>query len=283
MYLICIFGNLLVAITVCKTPQLHIPMYYFLCNLTILDSLYVSIILPKLLVISITGDTSFSYPGCFAQIFFYVFSVGTEFFLLTSMAYDRYVAICIPLRYMVIMKRRTCLLLIIFCCIMGVFNSLMYVLQISRLSFPICAEINHFFCQMKSVLNISCDNTTTIVTLIIIDGYALGFVPFILILTSYIYIIRTIVNVHKSSGRLKAFSSCTSHIIIVVLFCLTSLTLNMKPESKSFQEPDKLLSMLYIVFVPMLNPLVYSLRNHEILKAIKHIYFKTKVGMNIFN
>ncbi|XP_040197643.1 olfactory receptor 13F1-like [Rana temporaria] len=276
MYLLCILGNVLVGIIVCLTPRLHTPMYFFLGNLTILDIVYVSVILPKLLVITITGDTGISYPGCITQIFFYVFSIGTEFFLLTSMAYDRYVAICIPLHYNVIMNRRTCVILAILCCTIGTFNSLMYALLISQLLFPISSAINHFFCHMKSVIRISCNDSTRIGILITVDGIVLGFVTFILILTSYMYIISTILKIHTSTGRLKAFSSCSSHIIIVVLFCLTSLTLNMKPEMESSQEQDKILSMVYIAVVPMLNPLVYSLRNKDVLKAINEVISKIK-------
>ncbi|CAI9621207.1 unnamed protein product [Staurois parvus] len=199
-----------------------------------------------------------------------------SFFLLTSMAYDRYVAICIPLHYNVMMNKRTCVILAIFCCNIGTFNSLMYALLISQLSFPISSEINHFFCHMKSLLRISCNDSKNIAILITVDGIVLGFATFILILTSYMYIISAILKIHTSAGRLKAFSSCSSHIIIVVLFCLTSLTLNMKSETESSQEQDKILSMVYIALVPMLNPLVYSLRNKEVLKAINEVFSKFK-------
>ncbi|XP_077325901.1 olfactory receptor 7G3-like [Lithobates pipiens] len=274
MYLLCILGNVLVGIIVCLTPRLHSPMYFFLGNLTILDVVYVSVVLPKLLAITFTGDTSISYPGCITQIFFYVFSIGIEFFILTSMAYDRYVAICFPLLYNVIMNRRTCVILAILCCTVGTFNSLMYALLISQLLFPISSAINHFFCHMKSVLRISCNDSTHIGVLINVDGIVYGLITFILILASYMYIIAAILKIHTSTGRLKAFSSCSSHIIIVVLFWLTSLSLNMKPDMASSQ--DKILSMVYIAVVPMLNPLVYSLRNKEVLKAINEVISKIK-------
>ncbi|XP_068129626.1 olfactory receptor 1G1-like [Hyperolius riggenbachi] len=269
MYLLSIAGNVFVFITVLQTPQLHTPMYFFLCNLTVLDVLYVSVILPKLLVITFTGDTRITYLGCFTQIFFYVFSIGTEVCLLTSMAYDRYVAICIPLRYFVIMKRSTCLIFSMFCWIIGTFNSLMYYLLISKLSFPSFSEINHFFCHMKSVLSIACSDSTSISNLITADGFLFGLVTLILILTSYMYIISTILKILTSSGRRKTFTSCSSHLIIVMLFFFTSLFLNMKAESKCSQEWDKAFSMVYIAVVPMLNPLIYSLRNKEVLDAVK--------------
>ncbi|XP_069815459.1 olfactory receptor 5V1-like [Dendropsophus ebraccatus] len=269
MYLFCVFENILVTIIVCLTSQLHTPMYFFLCNLTLLDIIYVTSILPKLIVITITGNTGITDTGCFTQVFLYVFCIGTEFFLLVCMAYDRYVAICIPLRYMLIMNQRTCLILAAFCCTLGVFNAMMYALLISKLSFPGSHEINHVFCHMRSILQLSHSNTKAIGILITVDGVVLGFFPFTLILISYVYIISTILKIHSRSGRSKAFSSCSSHLTVVLLFCLTSLTLNMKSETEFSQEQDKMLSMLYIAFVPVLNPLVYSLRNKDVLEAIR--------------
>lgn len=275
LFLLCVLENILVTIIVCLTPQLHTPMYFFLCNLTVLDIIYVSAILPKLILITITGNPSISNTGCFTQVFMYVFCIGTEFFLLGCMAYDRYVAICSPLHYMLIMTHRTCLILAAFCCMLGVFNAMMYALLISKLSFSGSREINHFFCHMKTVLQLSSSDTTAIGILIIVDGTVLGFFPFTLILISYIYIISTILKIHSRSGRRKAISSCSSHLTVVLLFCLTSLSLNMKPETKFSQEQDKLLSLLYISVTPMLNPLVYSLRNKDVIEAIKRQTSKT--------
>ncbi|XP_073510864.1 olfactory receptor 10Q1-like [Phyllobates terribilis] len=269
IYLLCVLENTLVTFIVCLTSQLQKPMYFFLCNLTVLDIIYVSAILPKLIMITTTGDTGISNAGCFTQVFLYVFCIGTEFFLLVCMAYDRYVAICLPLHYMLIMNPKKCLILAAFCYNLGVFNAMMYALLISKLLFSHSREINHFFCHMKSILELSCSDTTNIGILITVDGIVLGFFPFALILISYIYIILTILKIHSTSGRHKAFSSCSSHLMVVLLFCLTSLSLNMKPKTKFSQEEDKQLSMLYIAVAPMLNPLVYSLRNKDVLEAIK--------------
>ncbi|KAM3926818.1 olfactory receptor 5V1-like [Leptodactylus fuscus] len=236
----------------------------------VLDIIYVSVILPKLMVITITGDIRISFPGCFAQLFFYVFCIGTEFFILASMAYDRYVAICIPLRYMLIIDLKTCVSLSVFSFSLGVLNALMYPLLISKLSFANSNKINHFFCHMKSILKLRPTQGANIDLLITIDGVALGFSTFLLILISYMFIISTILKIKTLSGRFKAFSSCSSHLTVVLLFCLTSLTLNMKPENELTKEQDKILSMLYIAVVPLLNPMVYSLRNKEVLKAISN-------------
>ncbi|XP_056425750.1 olfactory receptor 1019-like [Hyla sarda] len=269
IYLFCVLENILVTNLICLTSQLHTPMYFFLCNLTVLDIIYVSTILPKLIVITFTGNISISYIGCFTQVFLYVFCIGTEFFLLVCMAYDRYVAICIPLHYALIMVKKTCLSLSTFCCSLGIFNAMMYPLLISKLSFSNYPEINHVFCHMKSILQLSISDTTAIDLLIIVDGLLLGFSSFMLILFSYMFIISTILKIKTTSGKLKSFSSCSSHLTVVVLFCSTSLILNMKPENKLSKEQDKLFSMFYIAVVPILNPLVYSLRNKDVLRTLK--------------
>ncbi|XP_053545672.1 olfactory receptor 5V1-like [Bombina bombina] len=197
--------------------------------------------------------------------------VGTwsEFFLLTSMAYDRYVAICNALRYSLIMNRMVCILLATTCWIVGALNSLVINLMMSKLSFSKEQEVSHFFCDLQTVLKNSCSDTTIIKALVAMQGLFLGCCPFILILTSYMFIMLTILKIQTSVGRLKAFSSCSSHLMVVFLFYGTTLGLNMKPKSEDQQEIEKVLSMLYIAVVPVLNPLVYSLRNREVFRAMK--------------
>ncbi|XP_073413318.1 olfactory receptor 1G1-like [Dendrobates tinctorius] len=271
MYLICILGNLIILIIVCLASKLHTPMYFFLCNLSILDMIYVSVIAPKLLAIMITQDTSVLNSQCFLQLFLYVFCVGTEFFLLTTMAYDRYVAICIPLRYILLMNKWICSILAFLSWNLGAINALVHTLLISKLSFSDATEINHIFCHMMSILKLSCIDSTHIHLLITASGTTLGFICMMLIFTSYIHIISTILKIKTSSGRQKAFSRCSSHITIVLLFCLSSLSLNMKAESEQSQEQDKLLTMICVAVVPMLNPLVYSLRNNDVITALRNI------------
>ncbi|KAM4749150.1 olfactory receptor 1G1-like [Rhinophrynus dorsalis] len=272
MYLLATLGNMMITTLICFMSQLHTPMYFFLCNLAIQDMIYVSTILPKFMDITITGDTSISFPGCITQFFVFDFCVGTEFSLLTSMAYDRYVAICIPLHYSLIMNKKFYALIASTCWIVGALHSLLYSLHISHLSFYNYQEINHFFCDPKTVLKLSWSDTTDIKILMFVDAFLFGFLPFVFILTSYAFIISTILKIQTLAGRLKTFSSCSSHLTIVILFFGSCLSLYLKPESKYSEELDKLLSLLYIALVPMLNPLVYSLRNEEVLKAMKGIY-----------
>ncbi|KAM4749136.1 olfactory receptor 2A12-like [Rhinophrynus dorsalis] len=277
MYLLTTLGNVLITALVCVTSQLHTPMYFFLCSLSVQDIVYVSAILPKLMDITITGNTSISFAGCLTQLFVFSFCVCTEFFLLTFMAFDRYVAICIPLRYSIIMNIRVCILMASASWIIGLFNSFPYPLIISKLPFCNSQEINHFFCDLKAVLKLSCSESPFLKYFMFMDYVFLGFLPFLQILTSYVFIIFTIIKIQTSAGRIKSFSSCSSHLTVVLLFFGTSISLYMKPESEHSQEQDKLLSLLYVALVPMLNPLVYSLRNREVVKAMK-IFFVNKMN-----
>ncbi|KAM4749128.1 olfactory receptor 5V1-like [Rhinophrynus dorsalis] len=272
IYFLATTGNILITVLVGLVPQLQTPMYFFLCNLSFQDIVYVSAILPKLMNITVTGDTRIHFLDCIIQLFVFVFCVGTEFLLLTSMAYDRYVAICIPLRYSLIMNKRVCVLMASASRIIGAFDAMLYSFLISKLSFCKSKEINHFFCDLKSVLTISCSDTTIIKTLILMDGFIVGILPFLIIMISYVFIISTIIKIRTSAGRLKTFSSCSSHLTVVLLFFGTSISLYIKPESEHSQEQDKLLSLLYVVLVPMLNPLVYSLRNKQVWKAMKTFF-----------
>ncbi|XP_053545648.1 olfactory receptor 1496-like [Bombina bombina] len=272
IYLLSVLGNLIITALICLSPKLHTPMYFFLCSLSVQDIIYVSTFLPKLLAITITGDTSISFLGCITQIYLLAFCVGTEFFLLTSMAYDRYVAICIPLRYSLIISRKLCSLMISASWVGGFLNALVFCIIVSNLSFCNKREINNFFCDIIIFLKLSCSDITYILTLYIpIESLVFGLFPFSLIMASYICIISTILKIRTSSGRLKTFSSCSSHLTVVILFCGTFLGLNLKPKTEHSLETDKLLSMLYIGVVPMVNPLVYSLRNKEVLKSMKSI------------
>ncbi|KAM4722816.1 olfactory receptor 5AR1-like [Rhinophrynus dorsalis] len=269
MYLLALLGNLTITTLFCLVPQLHTPMYFFLCNLSVQDIVYVSTTLPKLLAITGTGDTRIPFSDCITQMFLFTFCVGTEFFLLTSMAYDRYVAICVPLNYVLIMNKRICALLAMAAWIIGILNSLTHSLLISNLSYSNSKEINHFYCDLKTMIKVSSSDTTDIETVVSVECIFLGFFPFILILTSYICIVSSILKIKSSAGRVRVFSSCSSHLTIVILFYGTSLTFYMKPESEHSQEQDKWLSLLYTAVVPMLNPLVYSLRNKDVLRAMK--------------
>ncbi|KAE8619126.1 hypothetical protein XENTR_v10009613, partial [Xenopus tropicalis] len=240
--------------------------------ITAVDLLCVSAILPKLLAITVTKDTTISFAGCIVQGFVFGSCILAEFFLLTSMAYDRYVAICNPLQYPLIVTKSICVLLASTSWLIAIFNSFIFAWLVSNLLFYSSQEVNHFFCEMKSVLVHSRSDTETIRVAIFWESLILGFIPFILILISYLYIISAILNIHTSAGRLKIFSSCSSHLTIVVLFCGTTISFYVSPETENSQEQKKFLSLLYTALVPMLNPLVYSLRNQDVGRAIRTFF-----------
>ncbi|XP_053545675.1 olfactory receptor 1G1-like [Bombina bombina] len=274
MYLLAVLGNLMITTAVCLVSQLHTPMYFFLCNLSVEDIVYVSTVLPKLLVTTVTGDTSISLSSCIVQLYFFALCVTVEFVLLSFMAYDRYVAICVPLHYILIMNKMMCILLASSSWFLGSIVSLFLTLMVTNLTFCDVHDINHFFCDPQTMIKISCSDTTNIILFTSIGGVLCGCCPFILIIISYIYIISTILKIQTSGGRSKMFSSCSSHLMVVILFCGTCLSMTMKPKSEKSKKLDIILSLIYIAVVPVLNPLVYSLRNREVMKAMKKS-FKT--------
>ncbi|XP_075061981.1 olfactory receptor 2D2-like [Mixophyes fleayi] len=267
IYLIVLTGNLVIITLVCLVPQLHTSMYFFLCNLSILDILYVTTTLPKLLHISHTGDHTVSYTACIAQLYLFLFFADTESFLLTTMAFDRYVAVCFPLHYSLIMSKRVCISLALPAWIMAAFNASILTCFVSGLTFFNFSKVNNFFCDLKALIIASFSDTTFLRKFIVLDGMSVGAIPLLLVLTSYVCIIYTILKIQSSVGRRKTFSSCSSHLTMVVLYYGSSLSLYMQYS----QEQDKLLSMMFVTLVPMLNPLVYSLRNKDILSAMKKI------------
>ncbi|XP_075129328.1 olfactory receptor 13D1-like [Leptodactylus fuscus] len=269
MYLLSVLGNLIIIVVVCAAPQLHTPMYFFLCNLSIQDIIYVSNILPKLLVIQVTEETKISFLECLTQMFVFATCGDSEFFLLAFMALDRYVAICIPLRYSIIMNKRVYIALALISWTAGFSNASLFVFLISRLTFCDPKRITHFFCDIKALIRLSCGDVTHVNIVTLTETGIVAVSLFAMILTSYAFIISTILRIKTSATRLKVFSSCSSHLTVVFLFCGTSLTVYLKPDSKDSTNLNKMLSLSYVAVVPALNPLVYSLRNREVLNALR--------------
>ncbi|XP_073413322.1 olfactory receptor 1G1-like [Dendrobates tinctorius] len=277
MYFLAVVGNLIIIALVRVAPQLHTPMYFFLCNLSIVDAIYVSAIIPKMLAIILTDDKTISFSGCMTQLFFFIFCAGTDIYILTSMAYDRYVAVCSPLHYSSIMTRNICSIIVTSYMIFSTANSLMLTLLIRALSFCYSHTISHFFCEIKALMALSSSDTKNITMVLSMEDAFIVLFSFVFILTSYVRIISTILKIRSSTGRIKAFSSCTSHLITVLLDFGPSIFMYLKPESEDSKEQDTILSMLYVAVVPMLNPFVYSLRNKEVLGAAR------KMGTVIWN
>ncbi|KAG8540928.1 hypothetical protein GDO81_021973 [Engystomops pustulosus] len=265
VYLIILSGNLLIIALICLEPRLHTPMYFFLCNLYTLDIMFVSTTLPKLMYICLTGDHVMSYTSCMAQMYLSVAFGDTESFLLTSMAIDRYVAVCFPLHYSLIMSKKICGLQVFPAWFMSLINAFILTYFTYNLSYFELVEVKNFFCELKSLMNVSISDATSLKISITVAVMYVGIIPSCMILASYVRIIHTVQKIKSSAGRWKTFSSCSSHITIVVVFYGSWMTLYL---SQSLEQ-ELILSLMFVTLVPMLNPLVYSLRNKDITEAIR--------------
>ncbi|KAM4013567.1 olfactory receptor 5V1-like [Anomaloglossus baeobatrachus] len=276
VYATSITGNITLIIVTQLVNELQTPMYRFICNLSILDITFTSVTVPKMLIGLLLERNYISYVGCFTQLYFFHFLGSSECFLLSIMGYDRYVAICHPLRYFQIMDNKTCLLLALGCWITGFLYSFVHTILTSTLSFCSSKEVNHFFCDMPPLLKLSCSDTKVNVIVILgLGGLAAG-ASFLLTLISYFYIISTILQIRCKEGRYKAFSTCASHLLIVLIFYGTIIIMYLRPQSSYSMEHDKMLSVFYNVITPMLNPMIYSMRNKEVKRALKKLCMRRR-------
>ncbi|KAG9465852.1 hypothetical protein GDO78_017633 [Eleutherodactylus coqui] len=269
IYLITITGNLIVFIVICLVPQLHTPMYFFLRNLSISDVIYISSTLPKFLSIIATQDNRIFFTSCISQLYFFLSTGLCDVLILTSMSYDRYVAICIPLMYSMIMNRKLYVLMSTSSWVISSINSLMYAYLVSTLSFCSSHKLEHFYCDLQTLYTITTSDTRSREILMIFEDTLFAFVPFLLTITSYVFIISTILKIRSAKGRFKAFSSCTSHLTTVILFYGPIIFLYFKPKSMDTKKQDMILSLFYVAVVPMLNPFVYTLRNQDFLGPLR--------------
>ncbi|XP_069812723.1 putative olfactory receptor 2B8 [Dendropsophus ebraccatus] len=270
-YIISLKGNTVIIVISRISSRLHTPMYFFLSNLSFLDICYSSVIVPVMLIHFLSVKKSISFTGCVAQMFIHLALGGTECYLLLSMAYDRYVAICSPLHYTTIMHPVLCIKLASGSWIGGLINSLVH--STFALKLPYCGPnvINHFFCEVPSVLELACADISLNKTIIFFFAMLVVMGPFFLILFTYGYIISSILRISTSVGRRKAFSTCASHIIVVSLFYGTIIFMYMRPGSTHVANQDKMATLFYSVITPMLNPLIYTLRNKDVTGAFADI------------
>ncbi|XP_029437201.1 olfactory receptor 1009-like, partial [Rhinatrema bivittatum] len=268
IYLIILMGNLTIIALTCLDPRLHTPMYFFLSNLSFLDISYTSVTLPKLLDICVRKHQKISAAGCFTQAYFFIFSVCEEFLLLTIMAYDRYVAVCHPLRYAVIMNKRLCVLMAMGTCMFSFLEPVTHTVIFSHFSYCRSNEINHFFCDLSALLKLSCSSTSIIDLFSYVLAVLVMLPCFTLTLTSYVYIISAILRIRSVEGRHKAFSTCSSHLTVVILFYVTLTSLYIKPTSMQSVDQNKLIALLYNVLIPVVNPIIYTLKNKEVKEAL---------------
>ncbi|XP_040105963.1 putative olfactory receptor 2B3 [Oryx dammah] len=274
-YTTTIFGNVSIMMVCILDPKLHTPMYFFLANLSILDLCYTTSTVPHILTNISHNKKTISYAGCVAQLIIFLALGATECLLLAVMSFDRYVAICRPLHYVVIMNPWFCLRMIALSWFTGFSNS---VLQSSlTLNMPRCGhqEVDHFFCEVPALLKLSCADTKPIVAELFFFSVLILLIPVALILISYGFIAQAVLRIKSAEGRRKAFGTCGSHMVVVFLFFGTSIYMYLQPPSSTSKDWGKIVSLFYGIFTPMLNPLIYSLRNKDMKEAFKRLMLLT--------
>ncbi|KAM8960694.1 olfactory receptor 5T17-like [Pelodytes ibericus] len=274
-YVMTLLGNISMVLLINQDCNLHTPMYFFLSQLSFLDTCYSSVVSPKMLVNFLSEDTSISFFGCAAQLFFFVALGTTECFLLAVMAYDRYVAIGKPLFYIVIMVKPLCVLFVVGSYIGGLLHSAIYVNCTFRLPFCKSREIDHFFCDVPPILKISCIDTTFIEILLFAFTGSIGMSCLIVIIVSYLLIVSSILKIHSSKGRMQTYSTCASHLTAVSMYFGTILFMYLRPHSSYNSSQDKVISVFYTVVIPLLNPIIYSVRNKNVIKALRKVFYVT--------
>ena len=278
VYTLAMASNAAMVLLIWADARLHTPMYFLLSQLSLLDIFFTSVTVPKMIAGFLFGWISISFGGCGAQMFFFMFLGATECILLALMAYDRYVAICNPLRYPVLMCRRTCLLLVAASWLGGSLNS--SIQTALTLQFPYCGsrKIAHFFCEVPSLLRLACADTAIYELVLFVTGVVVLLVPIAFITTSYALILAAVLQMYSAEGRWKALATCSSHLAVVNLFYGPLIYTYMLPASYHSPGQDDVVSVFYTVFTPMLNPVIYSLRNKEVTGAMKKVIGKCGVS-----
>ncbi|XP_052051567.1 olfactory receptor-like protein I9 [Apodemus sylvaticus] len=277
MYLTTVLGNLIIIILILLDSHLHTPMYLFLSNLSFADFCFSSVTMPKLLQNMQSQVPSIPYAGCLAQIYFFLYFGDLGNFLLVAMAYDRYVAICFPLHYTSIMSPKLCVSLVVLSWVLTTFHAMLHTLLMARLSFCEDTVIPHYFCDMSTLLKVACSDTHDNELAIFILGGPIVVLPFLLILVSYARIVSSIFKVPSSQGIRKAFSTCGSHLSVVSLFYGTVIGLYLCPSANNSTVKETVMSLMYTMVTPMLNPFIYSLRNRDIKDALEKIMYRKQI------
>ncbi|XP_053120567.1 olfactory receptor 6C4-like [Hemicordylus capensis] len=274
IYVLTVSSNLLMVGLIIADHHLHTPMYYFLGNLSSLEICYSSNILPRMLARFLNGDRTISLVSCMVQFNLFSSLAASECYLLAVMSYDRYLAICRPLHYAILMSGRFCFQLAAASWVCGFLASTTTTSLLTRITFCGLNEMDHFFCDFGPLLKLSCSDTslTELVTFMLSVIFTLP--SFVLTLASYVYIIKTVLRIPSTTGRQKTFSTCTAHLIVVTIFYGTLMIVYLLPDTPVLQALNKVLSLFYTVLTPMVNPLIYSLRNKEVKEALKRVVWK---------
>ncbi|XP_040214598.1 olfactory receptor 1G1-like [Rana temporaria] len=277
IYLMTLITNLLIFFLVLTDYNLHNPMYFFLANLALLDMSYSSVTAPRMLFDLVTKSRSISIPACISQVYFYLSFADSEMFLLSAMSYDRYIAICHPLHYKLIMSWRVCARMASLVWVVGYSHPLVHTLFLLRLSFCRITSIHNFFCDLPHLYQITCTDPFINMVAIFLLGVSVGLGVFLLTFLPYVYIFRTILRIHSKTGKRKAFSTCTSHLTVVFIFYGSFIFLYLVPNSRDMVNLNKLFSVISALINPLLNPLIYSLRNKDLMEALLRSYYHLKL------
>ncbi|XP_008826714.1 olfactory receptor 7G2-like [Nannospalax galili] len=277
MYLVTVLGNLLIILAINTDSKLHSPMYFFLCNLSSTDICLISTTVPKMLVNILKHSSTISYVGCLTQICFVVMFSGFENFLLAVMAYDRYMAICYPLHYTGILNTHVCVQLILFSLAISITDALLQSLSLLQLSFCTNMEIHHFFCELVQVLKLACSDTFINNILAYVVTTILGGIPLLGIILSYIKIVSSIFRMSSAGGKYKAFSTCGSHLSVVLLFYGTGFGVYISSSVSDLPKNSAIASVMYAVVPSMMNPFIYSLKNKDMKEALKKFMRRSPV------
>ena len=273
MYLVTVLGNFLMILLIRLDSRLNTPMYFFLSVLSFVDVCYTNSTVPQMLVHFLSARKSIPFYSCVLQLLISLAMGSTEFFLLGAMAYDRYVAVCHPLHYTGIMHGGLCLGLAAGCVAAGFMNSLMQTIITFQL--PLCCKVvNHFACEMLAMLKLACVDTSFNKVMVAVSGFLVIVLPCFLVLFSYGRIVATILRIGSAQGRLKAFGTCASHLTVVSMCFGTAIFTYLRPKAGSSAEQEKRVALFYAVVTPMLNPLIYSLRNKEVMGALRRVLGK---------
>ncbi|XP_009332761.1 PREDICTED: olfactory receptor 5V1-like [Pygoscelis adeliae] len=281
IYLITLFGNMVIMIVISTDPHLHSPMYVFLFHLALTDICYATTIIPYMLVKFLLKQRTIDFSACIIQMSLILLSAGSEIFMLSAMAYDRYIAICKPLQYQEVMNKPVCSQLVGGAWAMGVLHSIINTLPMLNVQFCKYTEIKHFSCELPPLLTAACDRTFLNKLVLLSSAVIFESSSFLLILISYIYIISTVLKIEPAMGIQKAFSTCSSHLIIVVLLYTTALFQYTKPSSVSSFILDQLFSIQHSILTPMLNPIIYSLKNNDVKTALGRMLGKIQVSQSV--
>ncbi|KAM5171648.1 olfactory receptor 1468-like [Mantella aurantiaca] len=264
-------GNLLIITLVSYSKTLHSPMYFFLSQLSVSDIILITDITPNMLNVELDAQTSISFPGCITQLYFFALSETSQCLLLTVMSYDRYLAICCPLHYASIMRQTLCITFVFAAWLLSSTVTSFIIHGVCSLEFCGPNTIDHFFCDFYPLVELSCSDTSMVQMESTLLCVVVIVLPFFLIVLSYTYIVLTILKISSISGRMKSFSTCSSHLTVVFIFYGTLISMYVLPNEGHSQMISKILALLYTVFTPFLNPFIYSLRNKDIKKALKYI------------